>query len=96
MNEICYYDHYKEQLSGSILSKARKFNRLNLVQRLGHEVFAVLPIPNYNVTTYNIKFNAGVYSCDCQSNAIHHKICSHICAVSLYLKTREGVTNAIL
>lgn len=95
MNEICYYDKYSEELKGSILSKAKKFVRLNRVQRTGHKHFAVLPIIGYNSSTYEVNFHEDYWTCNCQANRINNKICSHIIAVSLYLKTREGAESVI-
>ena len=90
--ELCFYDRYLEELKGSVISKARKFNRLNLVKRTGENSFAVLPIPGYNSSTYTVTFEDETGTCNCQANRINNRVCSHMMAVSLFIKTRENET----
>ena len=92
--KLVWYDKYKG-LQGSMLTKARKFNRLKLVEELSENRWRVNHIEGYNKTDYNVwkeireeyvKGNFGqYYNCECQYFSKNQKICSHILAVELFV-----------
>tara|TARA_R100001530_G_scaffold125792_2_gene94418 strand:+ start:4855 stop:5130 length:276 start_codon:yes stop_codon:yes gene_type:complete len=86
MDDLPIWDSVLKKLKGgNQLSKARKFNKLKLIVPR-NDGYKVLPIPNYNKTTYKIDINN---QCNCQYNVKTGNYCSHILAVSLYKKQRE-------
>lgn len=91
MTEMCYYDAYLKQLTGSIISKARKFNKLKCIVPTEDDRFLCKPVAGYNKTTYTITFNpaTGNGSCSCQHNEVEGKTCSHIAGVALFLKLKH-------
>lgn len=99
MNETTLprYDVYKQELSGSVSSKARKFCKENCVELISTSGFIrnynVKPIPGYNKTTYHVTITPTENKCDCQAFVKENKICSHILSVQLYIKTRELKIN---
>ena len=88
MNKLIWYDKYKG-LQGNVLSKARKFNKLKLIEEIKPDVFKVYPIPGYNKTTYDVIKFVNYWVCNCQYFRKNEKICSHILAVKLFLEIRE-------
>ena len=88
--KVCWYDKYSG-LQGSMLSKAKKFNRLGLVKQLGKSYnWIVKPIEGYNVTEYQVMQDQGRMKCNCQYNTTKDKICSHILAVELSREISTG------
>ena len=95
VNDVMYYDPKLGKLSTSVLSKARKFNRLGLVEEITEmsdimkkqRIYVVKRIEGYNNTDYEIIYNRVFrsYSCNCQSNRINGRECSHIQAVKLFV-----------
>lgn len=90
MQIVCKYDSARKELKGSILTKARRFCREGCVRPVrGKEgIFKVLPIRGYNMTTYDV--NIFLDECNCQSNQLHGKICSHLVACYLWDKLRSS------
>ncbi len=88
-DELPYYDVKNMKLSGSILSKARKFNKLRLVEERGPNEWAVKPIKGYNHTEYTVWLTPEGWKCSCQANRINHRVCSHIVAVQIYINKRR-------
>jgi len=84
---ICWYDKYKG-LHGSILSKARKFNRLGLIKRLGGCNWQIDPLPG-NSLSYIIIRDCNIMKCQCQQNKIRGAICSHILAIELWEENKH-------
>jgi len=81
--KLVWYDKYKG-LQGSVLTKARKFNRLKLVEELSENRWRVNHIEGYNKTNYNV-WKEPTYNCECQYFSKNQKICSHILAVELFV-----------
>ena len=99
MNEvICYWDTMSQTLTGSILSKARKFNKEKCVVRQGTDLWYVNPIEGYNSTIYRVQRNRvnniETWNCNCQFNSQTGKNCSHVMACALNEKM-ENYTEAI-
>jgi len=90
MNEICYYDSLKGKLKGSVFSKARKFNKLKLIEEVTPFLYQIHPIPGYNFTTYIVQKDGMDFTCTCQAFTQEKKKCSHVLAISLYLKNKRG------
>ena len=86
--DLCYYDHIKKTLKGSQKSKALKFNRLKLLEYVGHGNFICKPIKGYNKSTYTLGKCEGEWTCNCQWYVKNRGICSHIIALFLYFETR--------
>ena len=102
MGILIGYDAATKTLSGSIIHKARKFNKLKLVKLYEQsfcpecKTYNVLPIEGYNKTMYTVDhyIKSNEFECNCQSSAIHHaNICSHILAIMLYEKQNKGGTE---
>ena len=93
--DVCYYDHIREKLNGSQLSKARKFCRLGLIEDVMSPLeynpfkYHVHPIPGYNTRKYTVQILNGGWHCNCQFHNQTKKICSHIMAVLIWRRTRE-------
>jgi len=85
MELIAYYDHHTQILKGSIISKAKKFNKFKCVEEISINQWIVKPIEGYNKTAYTIRYINGVWSCDCQRGSTG-LVCSHILAVMLFVK----------
>jgi hypothetical protein len=71
--------------------KALKFLRLGRLEKMSTSVserlhYRVLPIPFYNITTYDVTHELGKWACSCQY-ASKNATCSHILAV----KIKEGI-----
>ncbi len=84
---VCKWDAIREQLLGSIKSKARRFCKEKCVEWLGGDLYLVKHIPGYNKTDYTVDIKQG--TCNCQYNNKGLK-CSHLAAVALYRATRES------
>lgn len=92
--QICYWDKISRSLKGSILAKARKFNRLHLIEEKSPGVFHVKPIEGYNKSTYVVKVRDGEpYDCNCQyANPLWAQpedtqpVCSHKAGVALHIR----------
>lgn len=85
--DICYWDLLKQELKGSQINKAKKFNKLKLIESLGNSIFKVKPIEGYNKNTYTVRKNGvNSWKCNCQWNVKYKLPCSHILAVAFYLK----------
>jgi|TARA_Y100000296_G_C5146430_1_gene243963 hypothetical protein len=80
--KVCWYDKFKG-LQGSILTKARRFNKLGLIKHLTGYAWIVNPLPG-NSMTYNVSRDCGIMKCQCQRNRTKNLICSHILAVELW------------
>jgi hypothetical protein len=88
-----------------MVSKARKFVKLKLVEYVGDSSWVVKPIPGYNATTYTVTNKKGddglrFFSCDCQgfqSKLIRFNngeldqepYCSHTIAVKMHAGTSQ-------
>lgn len=92
-DDLCYYDHISQTLHGSQKQKALKFNRLKLIQYLGHGAFICLPIKGYNKSTYTMKKAQGEWTCNCQWFVKNSLQCSHLIALFLYFRTRGKGDN---
>jgi len=90
-NKIIHYDSNQKKLSGTILSKAKRFVSLNKVIRLTLYMWKIEPIKGYNKTTHYVEYSPidHKFICDCQYNQITGRTCSHIQAVLL----KEGIKN---
>ena len=82
--QLPYYDSIRGELSGSQMSKARKFVELDKIAKLSRDRWFVSFIPGYNTSMYLVTCCLGDYFCNCQYNRTKHKTCSHIMAVMLY------------
>jgi len=98
---VIYWSASSRQLEGvkqgnAIVTKARRFIKDNLVgYNTETKTFYVLPIKNYNHTTYTINNRGdGHFECNCQfynniSSKWEHPTCSHIQAVKFWLEIRR-------
>ena len=86
---VCYYDHQKIELFGSQKSKAKKFVREGCIKQKRNGQFVCLPIKGYNTREYELTYNSGIWSCNCQCFAINKRQCSHLGALFLYLQTNN-------
>ena len=85
--DLPYYDADTMELSGSQKAKAKKLFELGCVQRVSDTMWKVLPIKNYNSTTYSVwRHQSGSLMCSCQFFQSAGKPCSHIMAVLLSLR----------
>jgi len=102
---VMYYDHVKQKLEGSMIDKAIKFFNADCIKPVFDEQgnktgYECLPLKGYNTRTYSLKrhpvFN---WQCNCQGwnkkasqyarNEIGFVICSHVIALSIYLKDKR-------
>jgi len=81
----------KELEGGNQLSKARKINKLKLIEQ-GINCYYILPIKGYNKSTYTINIQLEDYECNCQYSIKTGKLCSHILAVLLFKNQKEEKT----
>jgi hypothetical protein len=86
-NKVCWYDKYKG-LQGSMLRKARRFNKLGLIKHLTGYAWIVNPLPG-NSNQYNVSRDCGMMKCQCQRNRNENLICSHILAVELAMEIQR-------
>jgi len=94
---VCFWDKYKG-LKGSMVAKARKFNKLGLIDRLAGYNWQVNPLPG-NSRSYIVIIDHGEFSCQCQRSSTGNKGCSHIMAVELWMEIngqKKGYTPKIL
>lgn len=75
------------------MNKAKKFNRLGLVEDFTVDMWMVHPIPGYNKTTYEVILFGGQFRCNCQFNRTKKKTCSHILAVELHEEIKDEKIN---
>lgn len=95
--KVCYYDAFRRTLEGTIISKAKRFNREKCVVKITSGHYIVKPIIGYNKTTYKVLQGFDdVFSCSCQRYVTKQLTCSHIVAVSLYMKQKEQPLNTSL
>lgn len=93
MEKIIWYDKFKG-LQGNVLSKARKFNRLKLIEMVGARHYKVKHIKGYNKNDYDVEITPeGIFTCNCQFFDKNKRDCSHILAVRLYLENKLGDKN---
>lgn len=82
--KLMWYDKQKG-LSSSMLSKARKLNKLKRIEKISAIEWIVKYVVGYNKTNYNIKEDyQGKLHCNCQFYNKTRRKCSHIIAVLLY------------
>ena len=91
---IIYFDNYLVLFGGSRIEKARKINRLRLIEETSKYEWVIKPIPGYNETTYKVIWDSSKkrYYCDgrnCVRNNRKGQVCAHIIAVNLFLKIRR-------
>ncbi len=79
-----HYDHIKGKLSGSQITKARKFVTLGKVVKLSNDRWFVSFIPGYNTRMYIINKSDDDFTCNCQYNKTKNLTCSHIMAVMIF------------
>lgn len=84
---ICYYCAETKELSGSVISKAKKFLEEGKVKDRDFGKYHVEPIEGYNSTTYMVDLNEK--SCNCQYNVMSGRICSHILAAIFYRRIKQ-------
>jgi len=91
---IIFYDAYLELFKGTRIEKARKLNRLKLIEEISKYEWRIKPIPGYNETSYKVIWDPARqrYYCDgknCVTNNRKGQVCAHIIAVNLFLKIRK-------
>jgi len=89
-DELCYYDHLREEIVGSMISKARRFNKEKCVIEFKPGIYEILPIEGYNTRTYTVEYDGDCSTCNCQHYVKNGTACSHIAAVALYRKNSFG------
>ena len=89
-HDMCRWDPLTQTLKGSQVAKAKKFCKLKLVKYVGDGLFACLPIPGYNSTTYAMVKERGEWVCSCQWFVKQGLVCSPLRALFLYFKQRTG------
>jgi len=82
---IIKYDPSLKEFEGGIPTKVRKFLKEGCIQRVSEFRFRCLPIKGYNKNTYNMTYEDGRFTCNCQAFVKAKKECSHIKALKLGL-----------
>ncbi|RLJ08637.1 MAG: hypothetical protein DRP12_00285 [Candidatus Aenigmatarchaeota archaeon] len=88
MEEIIRYEVGKGMV-GSVRNKVRAFIENGCVVQVGPKSWIVRPIPGYNKTTYEVTSDGSFFRCSCQYNRTKGLVCSHILAVTEYIKMRR-------
>lgn len=91
---IIFYDAYLEMFGGTRIDKARKLNRLKLIEEISRHEWRIKPIQGYNETSYKVIWDSEKqrYYCDgrnCMKNNRKGQVCAHIISVNLFLKIKE-------
>jgi len=92
-NVVYWSTHWKKLVveggDSAIGTKAKKFLENDCIEYdKEKKCYLCKPIPEYNKTTYEIKWNKELkeFECNCQYNQKTKRICSHILALYLQLK----------
>lgn len=89
---VCFWEPNSKQLlflkrngdksASTMLTKSKKFLEFNCIQPQSKGLYKILPIKDYNKTTYSVDIEKE--ECNCQGYSIYGK-CSHILAVKQYI-----------
>jgi len=98
-NIVYWSSHYKKLVveggESAIGAKALKFIENNCIDYVkdwkgvfGDNLYICKPIPNYNKTTYEIRWDKDLkeFSCNCQYHQTTKRMCSHILALYMQLR----------
>lgn len=94
--EIQRWDKFLRRLKHPCRKKILTLLEMNLIEGDGIAgKWKILPIPGYNITTYEVNYSrfSGWWDCNCQGFATKGK-CAHILAVKLWLKQRGETLTA--
>lgn len=69
--------------SATLLTKAKKFLEAHSIKRIGLNSWEILPILNYNKSTYTVQDTKEGWICNCQGFS-NNNFCSHILAVKQF------------